>query len=154
VDRGIVQAKLIAAYGAASARRKRRQELIAAMPDSSHDLNTVTSLITAEHARGLMIDLARVPSPLTELLEAEPKLREFIDIAVEPRLREMGLTDIHRDSMGNLLAICGRGTSGRSLMLVTNAMNQPAATMPNPYGGEVRDGTRMACRARSCSARA
>jgi len=25
-------------------------------------------------------------------------------------------------------------------MLVTNAMNQPAATMPNPYGGEVRDG--------------
>src|SRR6266478_6252244 len=29
----------------------------------------------------------------------------------------------------------------RSHMLVTNAMNQPAATMPNPYGGEVRDGT-------------
>ena len=25
-------------------------------------------------------------------------------------------------------------------MLVTNAMTQPAATMPNPYGGEVRDG--------------
>ncbi len=42
--------------------------------------------------------------------------------------------------MGNLLATCGRGESGRSLMLVTNAMNQPAATMPNPYGGEVRDG--------------
>ena len=111
------------------------------MPDSSHDLNAVTSLITAEHARALMVDLARVPSPLTELLEAEPKLRAFIDIAVEPRLREMGLTDIHRDSMGNLLATCGRGTSGRSLMLVTNAMNQPAATMPNSYGGEVRDGT-------------
>ena len=25
-------------------------------------------------------------------------------------------------------------------MLVTNAMTQPPATMPNPYGGEVRDG--------------
>ena len=111
------------------------------MQDLPQDLNTVTSLITAEHAKALMIDLARVPSPLTELLEAEPKLREFIDVAVEPRLREMGLTDIHRDSMGNLLASCGRGKSGRSLMLVTNAMTQPAATMPNPYGGEVRDGT-------------
>jgi acetylornithine deacetylase/succinyl-diaminopimelate desuccinylase-like protein len=105
-----------------------------------HDLNAVTSLITTERARALMVDLARIPSPLTEFLEAEPKLREFIDTAVEPRLRNMGLTDIRRDAMGNLLAICGRGESGRSLMLVTNAMNQPAATMPNPYGGEVRDG--------------
>jgi acetylornithine deacetylase len=115
--------------------------VIAAMQDLPQDLNTVTSLITAEHAKALMIDLARIPSPLTDLLEAEPKLREFIDVAVEPRLREMGLTDIHRDSMGNLLASCGRGKSGRSLMLVTNAMTQPAATMPNPYGGEVRNGT-------------
>src|SRR4029077_21102945 len=57
-----------------------------------------------------------------------------------PRLRDMGLTDIRRDGMGNLIATLGRGESGRSLMLVTNAMNQPAATMPNPYGGEVRDG--------------
>src|SRR4029077_16734674 len=57
-----------------------------------------------------------------------------------PRLRDMGLTDIRRDGMGNLIATLGRGESGRSLMLVTNAMTQPAATMPNPYGGEVRDG--------------
>jgi acetylornithine deacetylase/succinyl-diaminopimelate desuccinylase-like protein len=111
-----------------------------AMPDQRHNLKAVTSLITAEHAKALMIDLARVPSPLTELLEAEPKLRDFIDTAVEPRLREMGMTNIRRDGMGNLLAIHGRGESGRSIMLVTNAMNQPAATMPNPYGGEVRDG--------------
>jgi acetylornithine deacetylase/succinyl-diaminopimelate desuccinylase-like protein len=98
------------------------------------------SQITGERAKALMIELARVPSPLTPLLEAEPKLREFIDVAVEPRLREMGMTDIRRDGMGNLLATHGRAISGRSVMLVTNAMNQPAATMPNPYGGEVRDG--------------
>jgi len=104
------------------------------------DLHAVTSLIAAEQAKVLMIELARVPSPLTDLLEAEPKLRQFIDVAVEPRLRDMGLTDIRRDGMGNLLATYGGGESGRSLMLVTNAMNQPAATMPNPYGGEVRDG--------------
>jgi acetylornithine deacetylase/succinyl-diaminopimelate desuccinylase-like protein len=104
------------------------------------DLNSVLPLITAERARALMAALAQVPSPLTELFEAEPKLREFVDVAVEPRLRDMGMTEIRRDAMGNLAATLGRGGSGRSLMLVTNAMNQPAATMPNPYGGEVRDG--------------
>jgi len=110
------------------------------VPESSQGLDAVTALITAERTKALMIDLARVLSPLTPLLEAEPKLREFIDVAVEPSLREMGITDIRRDGMGNLLATYGRAESGRSLMLVTNAMNQPAATMPNPYGGEVRDG--------------
>lgn len=104
------------------------------------DLDAVMSLITAERAKALMVELARVPSPLTALFEAEPQLRMFIDKAVEPRLREMGLTDIRRDSMGNLCAMLGANTNGRSLMLVTNAMTQPPATMPNPYGGEVRDG--------------
>ena len=110
------------------------------MPGLPREFDTVLAEITAERAKALMIELARVPSPLTPLLEAEPKLREFIDTAVEPRLREMGLTDIRRDRMGNLLATYGHATSGRSVMLVTNAMNQPAATMANPYGGEVRDG--------------
>jgi hypothetical protein len=71
------------------------------MPGSSPDLHAVMSQITGERAKALMIELARVPSPLTPLLEAEPKLREFIDVAVEPRLREMGMTDIRRDGMGN-----------------------------------------------------
>ena len=104
------------------------------------DLNAVMLRITAERAKTLMVELARVPSPLTALFEAEPQLRAFIDKAVEPRLREMGVTDIRRDAMGNLCATLGANTSGRSLMLVTNAMTQPPATMPNPYGGEVRDG--------------
>jgi acetylornithine deacetylase/succinyl-diaminopimelate desuccinylase-like protein len=104
------------------------------------DLNAVLPLITADKAKALMVALAKVPSPLTALFEAEPQLRAFIDAAVEPRLREMGITDIRRDGMGNLAATLGADTSGWSLMLVTNAMTQPAATMPNPYGGEVRDG--------------
>ena len=55
------------------------------------DLNAVMPLITADKAKALMVALAKVPSPLTALFEAEPKLREFIDVAVEPRLREMGI---------------------------------------------------------------
>src|SRR5207237_5560939 len=94
-----------------------------------------------EPTKARMVALSRVPSPLTELMEAEPQLRAFVDTAVAPRLRAMVIADIVRDRMGNLAASYGRDTSGRSLMLVTNAMNQPASTMPNPYGGEVRDGT-------------
>ena len=103
-------------------------------------LRGVLSRITAGRIKSTLIELARIPSPLTELLEAEPQLRRFIDTAVEPRLRQIGITAIRRDRMGNLLATWGRCESGRSLMLVTNAMNQPAATMPNPYDGEVREG--------------
>jgi acetylornithine deacetylase len=103
-------------------------------------LREVLARITAERIKSVLIELARIPSPLTDLLEAEPQLRRLIDTAVEPRLRQMGIADIRRDRMGNLLASLGRGESGRSLMLVTNAMNQPPATMPNPYGGEVRAG--------------
>src|SRR5256714_6579390 len=104
------------------------------------DLSAILSHITAERTKALMVALSRVPSPLTELMEAEPQLRAFIDTAVEPRLRAMGIIDIVHDRMGNLAASYGDDSSGRSLMLVTNAMNQPASTMPNPYGGEVRDG--------------
>jgi len=103
-------------------------------------LDDVLPRITAERAKALMVGLVCVPSPLTELFEKEPQLRAFIDKAVEPRLREIGVTAIRRDDMGNLLATVGLNESGRSLMLVTNAMTQPPATMPNPYGGEVRDG--------------
>jgi acetylornithine deacetylase/succinyl-diaminopimelate desuccinylase-like protein len=110
------------------------------MEDEHQALSRVLSRITAARVRSVMVELARIPSPLTELLESEPKLRAFIDTAVEPQLRQFGMTDIRRDSMGNLLATWGAAERGRSLMLVTNAMNQPAATMPNPYGGEVRAG--------------
>src|SRR3954464_4871181 len=96
-------------------------------------LTAVTAAIDKQRVQALMIALAQVPSPLTELLEAEPQLRAFIDSAVEPRLRAMGITDITRDRMGNWAATYGQNSSGRSLLLVTNAMNQPAATMPNPY---------------------
>jgi acetylornithine deacetylase/succinyl-diaminopimelate desuccinylase-like protein len=110
------------------------------MPRAAEYLRKVDAIITAERAKALLVALARMRSPLTELLEAEPKLREFIDTAVAPRLRSMGITNLRSDAMGNLLATHGRNESGRSLMLVTNAMNQPASSMPNPYVGEIRDG--------------
>src|SRR5215475_14907750 len=96
--------------------------------------------ITRQRAKELLIALVKVPSPQTELLEDEPLLKAFIASAIEPRLRSMGFAEIRYDGMGNLIATYGAGTSNRSLMLIGNAMNQPAATMPNPYAGDVVDG--------------
>ena len=96
--------------------------------------------ISRERARELLIELVKVPSPQTELLEDEPLLKAFIKTAIEPRLRAMGFADIRYDAMGNLIATYGAGTSNKSLMFIGNAMNQPASTMPNPYNGDVVDG--------------
>jgi acetylornithine deacetylase/succinyl-diaminopimelate desuccinylase-like protein len=98
--------------------------------------------ISRERAKQLLIELVRVSSPQTELLENEPLLKEFIAHAVAPRLSGMGFADIRYDPMGNLLASWGKAQSGKSLMLIGNAMNQPAATMPNPYNGDVVDGAK------------
>ncbi len=96
--------------------------------------------ISRERAKELLIALLQVRSPQTELLEDEPLLKEFLRTAIEPRLRQMGFSDVRYDAMGNLIATFGEGASGKSLMLIGNAMNQPASTMPNPYAGDVVDG--------------
>jgi acetylornithine deacetylase/succinyl-diaminopimelate desuccinylase-like protein len=98
--------------------------------------------LSRERAKELLIELVKVPSPQTDLLEEEPLLKEFIKVAIEPRLRAMGVSDIRHDAMGNLIATYGAGTSGKSLMFIGNAMNQPASTMPNPYNGDVVDGAK------------
>lgn len=100
----------------------------------------ILDFVTEERCKSVLVELARVPSPQTDLLEAEPQLKVFIATAVEPRLRAMGFEDIRRDAMGNLIAEIGEKASGRSLMLISNAMNQPQSTMVNAYVGDVRDG--------------
>jgi acetylornithine deacetylase/succinyl-diaminopimelate desuccinylase-like protein len=98
--------------------------------------------VSRARVKQLLIDLVKVPSPQTALLEEEPLLKQFIAKAIEPRLRAMGFADIRHDAMGNLIAVYGTATSGKSLMIIGNAMNQPASTMPNPYDGDVVDGAR------------
>src|SRR5712671_8048029 len=99
--------------------------------------------LSRERAKQLLIDLVKVPSPQTALLEEEPLLKEFIRVAIAPRLRAMGFADIRYDTMGNLIATYGSGTSGKSLMFIGNAMNQPKSTMVNAYSGDVVDGAKF-----------
>src|SRR3954468_9764138 len=98
--------------------------------------------LSGARAKELLIELVKVPSPQTELLEDEPLLKEFIKKAIEPRLRAMGFADVRYDAMGNLIATYGGGTNSKSLMFICNAMNQHASNKTNPYNGDVVDGAK------------
>ena len=102
--------------------------------------DTIDKSLTLEKSQGLLVDLVRVPSPQTELLEAEPLLADFIRNSAEPRLLKIGFNNIRYDPMNNLIADFGENRTGKSLMFIGNAMNQPQATMKNAYLGEVVDG--------------
>jgi acetylornithine deacetylase/succinyl-diaminopimelate desuccinylase-like protein len=101
----------------------------------------LTAHLSRERAKTVFQELVRVPSPQTDLLEEEPQLRAFMQTALLPRMRALDMANVRLDAMGNLIAETGAGRSGRSLMLVTHAMNQPPSTMPDPYGGKVIDAT-------------
>ena len=104
---------------------------------------TLENMISKERTKELLIELVKVPSPQTDKFEAEPLLAEFIRTAVEPRLREMGISDIRYDGMSNLIATFGADQSGKSMMFIGNAMNQPQSTMKNAYDGDVVDGATL-----------
>jgi acetylornithine deacetylase/succinyl-diaminopimelate desuccinylase-like protein len=97
--------------------------------------------LSRERAKAVFQELVRVPSPQTDLLEEEPQLRAFMRSALVPRMLDLDMANVRLDAMGNLIAETGAGRSGRSLMLVTHAMNQPPSSMPDPYGGKVIDAT-------------
>ena len=81
--------------------------------------------LSRERAKTVFQALVRVPSPQTDLLEDEPQLRAFMETALLPRMKALGMARTRLDAMGNLIAEKGGGSSGRSLMLVSHAMNQP-----------------------------
>lgn len=80
--------------------------------------------------------LVRFPSPQTDQMEFEPAVQAFIGSCVEPMLREWGLP-IRRDRMGSLIAELGPRDAPSSVLLMTYAMTHPAATMRDPFAGEV-----------------
>ena len=99
--------------------------------------DTLEARISKERTKELLVELVKVPSPQTDKFEAEPLLGEFIRKAVEPRLREMGIDDIRYDGMNNLIATYGNDQTDKSLMFISNAMNQPQSTMKNAYEGDI-----------------
>jgi acetylornithine deacetylase/succinyl-diaminopimelate desuccinylase-like protein len=96
--------------------------------------------LSYERARTVLQQVLRVPSPQTDLLEAEPLLGEFIRTEMMPRMAGLGFTRVRQDALGNMIAERGAPDARRSLMLVMHAMNQPPSTMPDPYAATIIDG--------------
>jgi len=83
----------------------------------------------------------RHPSEQTELMEADPAVVAFVRDCVWPLAEELGLAP-RLDAMGNLIAELGPPSSDRTLMFMAYAMTHPAASMSEPFAGELlqRDG--------------
>jgi acetylornithine deacetylase/succinyl-diaminopimelate desuccinylase-like protein len=79
--------------------------------------------------------LVRIPSPQTQLMEAEPAVQKFLGSCAEI-LAGRGL-EARRDGMGNLLIEVGPSSADRTLMIVAYAMTHPASSMADPYSGDL-----------------
>src|SRR3954471_22324924 len=99
-----------------------------ALPTSDALAARLAPHLSREQTKSLFQALVRVPSPQTDLLEEEPQLRAFIKEALLKKVETLGCF-ARLDALGNLIAESGTGRSGRSLMLVSHAMNQPPSTM-------------------------
>ena len=83
--------------------------------------------------------LVRVPSPQTELMEAEPAVLEYLAGPVSALLRDTGLKP-RRSPMGDLIVELDGETDGPTVLLVAYAMTHPASSMRDPYSGELVHG--------------
>jgi acetylornithine deacetylase len=95
-----------------------------------------------EEIDSLLVDLLRCPSPQTDLLEADPQLKEFIADTVGPRLAELTGSAGAIDPMGNLIwrLAAATGKTSDGLLLMGYAMTFPAASMSEPFSGLRVDG--------------
>jgi acetylornithine deacetylase len=82
----------------------------------------------------------RHPSEQTELLESDPAVIRFIRECASPLMHELGMEHCF-DAMGNLLFQTGPLNTRRSLLLVAYAMTHPAASMADPFSGQLIDTT-------------
>ncbi|HEX2244627.1 MAG TPA: M20/M25/M40 family metallo-hydrolase [Gammaproteobacteria bacterium] len=90
----------------------------------------------------LLVDLLRYPSPQTDRFEADPQLKKFIAEMLAPRLTELTGIAGAIDAMGNLIWRSGAASdeTSKGLLLMGYAMTFPAATMKQPFSGELVDG--------------
>lgn len=102
--------------------------------------DTVNRLLRRDRIRETAIEMARVPCPQTELYDREPKILLAIREYFRPQFEAAGC-DTYIDDYGNLIATQGSGRGGKTVLFLSYAMEWAEATMPNPWSGEVVDGT-------------
>ena len=90
----------------------------------------------------LFTELLRVPSVHTELMEADPAVRDFVARVAAPRLEALTGMAPRTDGMGNLLwRLDGDPeAAAEGLLFMGYAMTFPAGSMQDPFSGKVVPG--------------
>jgi acetylornithine deacetylase/succinyl-diaminopimelate desuccinylase-like protein len=101
-----------------------------------------TQLVNEAYARDVLLRSLSQATPLTAAREADLAIQQFIGGFLSDELRHLGITDIRRDSMGNLLArLPGTGLSDLGTVLfVVYVMTHPAGAMPDAFKPAIVDG--------------
>jgi acetylornithine deacetylase/succinyl-diaminopimelate desuccinylase-like protein len=102
-------------------------------------LSIVDRFARDEEIDGLLVALLRCPSPQTEHLEADPRLKKFIADNVAPCLAELTGSAGAIDPMGNLIWRLG-GAGAGGFLFMGYAMTFPAGSMEQPFSGALVDG--------------
>jgi acetylornithine deacetylase/succinyl-diaminopimelate desuccinylase-like protein len=92
-----------------------------------------------------LLKLMAVPTdvplgPATLMEPDDPKLVHYVQRVVRPELYALGVHDLLDVGRNNLLARLGRGTSGRSLLLLVYTVTQHHNLMADPYPGWIGNG--------------
>jgi acetylornithine deacetylase/succinyl-diaminopimelate desuccinylase-like protein len=94
-----------------------------------------------QRVKDIAIRIASTPQPQTELYDREPLVLRAIRALYRPAFEAAGCAT-WIDDYGNLIATQGEDTGGKTVMFLSYAMGWAEATMPNPWSGEVMDGSR------------
>ena len=95
------------------------------------------SALSEEFLIPLLQKFVRYPSEQTDLQEDDPKVQSFVKECVASELRKLDIPEPSFDEKGNLFVEVGNVNSDETLMFVTYAMTHPAASMTNPFAGEI-----------------
>ena len=92
-----------------------------------------------------LLKLMAVPTdvplgPATLMEPDDPKLVRYVQGVLRPELYTVGAHDLLDVGRNNLVARSGRGTSGRSLLLLVYTVTQHHNQMADPYPGWIGNG--------------
>jgi acetylornithine deacetylase/succinyl-diaminopimelate desuccinylase-like protein len=87
-----------------------------------------------------------VPLGFDTLMEPDdPKLVHYVQNVVRPELTRLGLYDLIDVPRNQLVATMGRGTSGRSLLILNYTPTQHHNLMEHPFSGRVANAAAYGC---------
>lgn len=114
------------------------QNTILPMPSQALDVDQAYLVETLAY-------LLRVPTevplgPATLMEPDDPKLVHYVQEVVRPELVHLGAYDLLDAGRNNLVARLGRGTSGRSLLLLVYTVTQHHNLMEDPFSGRIANG--------------